>query len=137
MAKIEILRERLGASFDGDHYEVNTNRPFEGYETGDLICKVHPFFDIPLSLEIAIRKSGKIIFRGWNWDSQYNGYLQTYETPDKFTPTPEQTDTVNGLFSGRIKFEGLEIAVGATVQDICPIDVDLEEKLTGEKIFLN
>jgi hypothetical protein len=53
-----------------------------------------------------------------------------------FVPTAEQIDTVNGLFSGRIKFEGLKIAVGGTVQRICPIDLQREEKLTGKKIYL-
>ena len=53
-----------------------------------------------------------------------------------FTPTEAQADTVNGLFSGRIKFEGLKLAVGSTLQRICPIDLQREEKLIGEKIYL-
>ena len=45
-------------------------------------------------------------------------------------------DTVNGLFSGRILFEGVKIAVGKSVLDICPVDVEREERLIGKKIYL-
>ena len=136
MAKIAIISEGLGSPFKGDKYEVDTSRPFGGYEAGDLMCHVQPFFGVPLTLYMAIRKNGDLIFRSWTWSDVGNCYLHTDEKPDKFTATPEQIDTVNGLFSGRILFEGLKIAVGATVQDICPIDVKHEEELTGNKIFL-
>ena len=51
--------------------------------------------------------------------------------------TQAQINTVNGLFSGRIRWEGLKLAIGASVQKICPIDVKMEEVRTGEKIYLS
>ena len=135
MAKIEIINEDYGAPFTGEKYEVDTSRRFGGYQDGDLICYINPFFGVPLTLYIAVRINGDLIFRSWEWSDRGTNYLQTSETPDKFAATTEQIDTVNGLFSGRIKFDGLKLAVGATVQEICPIDVEREEKITGEKIY--
>ena len=102
MAKIIIPTEN-------GNIEIDTNRKFEGYEEGDIICYAAPFFGIPLVLEIAIRRNGNIIFRKWFFDSTStaNKYLHFYGTQNDFEsikPTGEQIDTVNGLFSGRIKF---------------------------------
>jgi len=149
--RIAVLKE-FGSPFEGEQYEVDLTRQFGGYERGDLICSVCPFGAtyLPLELEIAIRMDGSLIFRAWNFVKNMNYYLHTREISMKehdkvkeerphiipFVPTIEQIDTVNGLFSGRIKFEGLKIAVGGTVQDICPIDVKREEMLTGKKIYL-
>lgn len=140
MAIITLHNIELDGLTEGD-YTIDTSRKFDGYQADDLICYVNPFFAIPLRLEIAIRTDGSIIFRRWAWGPG-NNYLHTNEksanetllTP--FVPTQAQIDTVNGLFSGRIKFEGLKLAVGASVQKICPIDVRREEKLTGNKIYL-
>lgn len=44
--------------------------------------------------------------------------------------------TINGLFSGRIKFEGLELAIGKTVLDLAPLDKQTEEQKCGHKIYL-
>lgn len=125
--------------FSGDQYVVDLDRRFEGYQRGDLICNVCPFGPnpkFPLQLEIAIRADGSLAFRNWSFTAgSSDQYMHTCE-PDTFVPTAEQIDTVNGLFSGRIKFDGLKIAVGATVQKICPIDVAAEEKKIGEKIYL-
>lgn len=121
-----------------DGYEVDTNRKFEDYKKGDLICFVAPFFGIPLTLEFSVRANGTIAFRKWDWNrKESNSYLHTDENPETFIATEQQIDTVSGLFSGRIKFDGLKIAVGGTVQDICPVDVKKEEKLIGKKIYLN
>lgn len=157
MAKIAILRDEIGEPpFEGDKYEIDLSREFGGYEPGDLICSVNPFFGVPLTLQIAIRKNGDLVFRSWSWDLNrlWSIYLHTDEKGVKqweaknggkenainiskpFIPTEEQIDTVNGLFSGRIKFEGLKLAVGGTVQEICPIDVEKEERLLGKKIYL-
>ena len=144
--QIKILKYPY-ACFDGDEYTVDLERKMDPYTPGDLICYVSPFaLDFPLRLEIAIRADGSIAFRAWAFTAKANGYLHTTERPAKecegeayatpFIPTAEQTDTVNGLFSGRIKFEGLKLAVGATVQRICPIDVKREEELVGHKIYL-
>lgn len=124
-------------TFQGDQYIIDLDRESDPYEVGDLSCFVDPFSGYPIRLYVAISVNGALKFGGWEFLEGGNTYLHTYETPDKFKATQEQIDTVNGLFSGRIRFEGLKIAVGATVQSVCPIDVEKEEKLTGEKIFLN
>lgn len=145
--KIKIVKD-LYACFAGDEYTVDLDRRMEAYIPGDLICYIYPFApDLPLRLEIAIRADGSIAFRSWSFAARANNcYLHTaersaaecegeaYGTP--FIPTDAQVDTVNGLFSGRIKFEGLKLAVGASVQHICPIDVKREENLVGHPIYL-
>lgn len=132
-----MTKQDLIKMLDGyDDDEVDIGRKFEGYQPGDLICHVRPFFDIPLRLEIAIRANGEIVFRSWEFSDKANTYLHTYEKPDRFTATEEQKETIAGLFSGRIKFEGLKLPVGATVQAICPIDVEAEEQRIGKKIYL-
>lgn len=134
--KIAIQKDKYGNDiFEGDEYIVDLDRRFEGYKAGDLICKIAPWSPkMPLALEIAIRADGSIGFRSWDF-SGGNGYLHTNET-SAFEPTAEQIDTVNGLWSGRIKYEGLKLAVGASLQDVCPIAVVEEELLIGEKIYL-
>ena len=145
--KIKILKDNLTICFDGDEYTIDLDRKMESYKPGDLICHICPFApSMPLRLSIAIRAEGSVAFRSWTFTDNVNGYLHTYEHSAKqcegntfltpFIPTPEQIDTVGGLFSGRIKFEGLKLAVGASVQDICPIDMRREEDLTGRKIYL-
>ena len=145
--KIKILKERNTICFDEEEYTVDLDRRMDPYTPGDLICYVSPFFPgIPLRLTIAIRADGSLAFRSWTFPDGGNNYLHTFERPasacrenscfSPFTPTADQIDTVNGLFSGRIKFEGLKLAVGGSMQDICPIDVNREEKLIGKKIYL-
>lgn len=145
--KIAILKE-ISSPFNSDQYVVDLSRKFQGYEPGDLICNCNPFIGIPLRLNIAIRKNGELIFRGWEWHEGGSCYLHTNEISEKeyresgkeyskpFIPTKEQIDTVNGLFSGRITFEDLKLAPGASLQKICPINVKREEELIGKKIYL-
>lgn len=145
--KIAVLKDSCGI-FEGDQYVVDLDRRFEGYESGDLKCYCTPFIGLPLRLEIAIRKNGELIFRAWEWFKAENYYLQTDEISEKefnehhdawmepFIPTEEQIDTVNGLFSGRITFDGLKLAPGASLQKICPINAQREEELIGKKIYL-
>lgn len=145
--KIAILNEG-SSKFKGEQYVVDLSRKFQGYESGDLKCDCNPFIGIPLRLKIAIRKNGELIFRGWEWHEGGYLHLHTNEISEKeyresgneykkpFVPTKEQIDTVNGLFSGRITFEGLELAPGASLQKICPINVKREEELIGKKIYL-
>ena len=131
------IKKEWSSCFNGDEYLVDLDRKFEGYKEGDLICYCAPFFGIPLVLDIAIRRDGSLIFRGWTWTQERgNSYLHTDEKPGIFYSTQEQKETVAGLFSGRIRFEGLKLAVGATVQKVCPIDVKAEEERVGEKIYL-
>lgn len=137
--KIRIQQEpfaTIECGFDGEFYEVDVSRKMEPYTPGDLIAYVDPFFGIPLRLYFAIRSNGTMAFRAWEISNGQCTYVHTTETQDHFTATPEQIDTVNGLFSRRLTFEGLYLAPGKTLQDICPIDVAREESITGEKIYL-
>ena len=148
--KLAIKREESDWTlpFEGDEYVIDLKRKFEGYEKGDIICHVFPFPSMGIRLEIAIRVDGSLVFRGWSMPGGAgNPYLHTTEMNEEDAknknlgflavhPSEQQIDTVNGLFSGRIKFEGLKLAVGASLQKICPIDVKQEEKLTGKKIYL-
>lgn len=142
--KITIHNESI---LGNTNYAVDLSRRFEGHEPGDLICYASPWLysGIPLRLEIAIRKNGDLAFRSWDFCNDGDPRLQTnakcasdiandFERP--FVPTQEQIDTVNGLFSGRIAFDGLKLAPGATLQKICPIDVAAEEARIGKKIYL-
>lgn len=145
--KIAILRDS-NSIFEEEQYIVDLNRKFDRHEHGNLKCYCNPFVEIPLKLNISIRKNGDIIFQGWEWTDKGYCYLQTDEISEKdfnkqpvswrkpFVPTEEQIDTVNGLFSGRITFEGLRLDPGSSLQKICPINVKREEKLTGQKIYL-
>ena len=148
--KISVKKEEYGSNpFAGDEYVIDLGRRFEGYEPGDLVCRVDPFFiNLPLTLEIAIRRDGSFVFRSWKFHGRLgtpelqtsekaegDPELESWETP--FVATPEQIDTVSGLFSGRIRFEGLRLDPGVTVQKICPIDVKKEEERIGKHIYLN
>lgn len=136
------------SNFDGDEYIIDLDRPMDDYAPGDLICYVVPWGvcdKFPLTLELAIASDGHLKFRSWRWNGQGNSYLHTDEiaTPDPekpwkspFTATPEQADTIGGLFSGRITFEGLRLNPGRTLQRIAPIDLEREEALIGKKIYL-
>lgn len=146
MYKVAIKKDlRPDWTFEGEEYVIDFDRKFEGYQSGDLICVTAPFFGIPVTLEIAIRKNGEIAFRSWTWNGGGNDYLHTTEVAAGreqnalqigFVPTQEQIDTVNGLFSGRIKFDGLKLKPGKTLLDICPIDISHEEALVHHKIYL-
>lgn len=138
--KIAIKKSQYGGDiFEGDEYIVDLDRKFEKYKEGDLICQIAPWSPkMPLTLEIAIRADGSIAFRGWEFNAGGNMYLHTYENSpfSDFAPTQEQIDTVSGLWSGRIKYEGLRLSVGASLQTICPINAGKEEQAIGEKIYL-
>lgn len=141
MAKITI-HDEIPYRFGGGEYTLDTSRQFEGYQPNDLICFCCPFFDIPLRLEIAIRDDGSLAFRGWDWSGRGNSYLHTAKIPAPgtavnpgFAPSAAQVDTVAGLFSGRIRFEGLRLAPGKTLQAICPIDLAAEEARCGKTIY--
>lgn len=146
--KIKVVKDPYSCNcFEGEEYTVDLDRKIGEHTPGDLVCYVSPFgYSLPLELRISIRADGSIAFRSWAFTKTANPYLQTMEKSAEalkgdlfsqpFTPTPEQIDTVNGLFSGRIKFEGLKLAVGQSVQLICPVDVRREEELTGRTIYL-
>lgn len=132
--KISVKKEMF-SKFETEEYIVDLDRVFEGYKEGDIIIYGNPFDctgKLPLKLELAVRIDGSIIFRAWEWNCT-NSYFQT---SDCCEPTQAQIDTINGLFSGRIKWEGLKLAIGKSIQDICPIDLSAEETKISKKIFL-
>lgn len=106
---------------------------------GDLNIHGGAFGLLPIEMNLAIRMDGEIVFKGWEFHNTgfYALYFHTSQKPEDIIPTEEQVDTVNALWSGRKTFEGLKLSIGATVQEICPIDVDKEEKLLHKKIWLN
>jgi len=106
------------------------------YVPGGMICDICPFFDVPLQLSICICPDGDILHRGWHWVNTRNPYLHTISEKENVTVTKEMEKTIAGLFSGRIKFKNIKLAVGATVQEICPIDIKKEEQRTGQTIYL-
>ena len=120
--------------------EINVRQNYMGkvYEIGSMLCRVAPWDSsgCPLTLDIAITPTGEILFRGWDWAGDANHYLHSYSKPSDIEETQAMKDTVNALFSGRIKVEGIKIAVGGSVQEICPIDLKKEEELAGKKIYL-
>src|SRR3989304_5823407 len=137
--KLTVVDQYFGdTNIDTDHKDKNPCGP-----QGSMECHVHPVFGLPLVLEILITPNGKIIHRGYEWDDSRgntNTYLHVSEHSEliwgKINPTKEMAKTLAGLFSGRIKINGLKIAVGATPQKLCPIDLEEEEKQIGKKIYL-
>lgn len=120
--------------------EVDTfRRDSEVYVPGGMICEIAPWQSsgCPLTMGICICPDGRILFRGWNWNGSANCYLHTRSKPSEVQVTEKMAETVAGLFSGRILVEGIRVPVGATVQEICPIDVAAEEMRIGRKIYLN
>lgn len=130
------VKHQLGSPFDAEEYCLDLSRRFGGYEEGDLIIRGTPLVPMPLELELGIRRDGHLIFRGWHWREGTNPYFQVPNFQRDLQPTDAQRNTVAGLFSGRIQFEGLTIAIGGTTQIICPIDRAREEARLGRTIFL-
>ena len=138
--KITVHKDFIGndVTIDTDRRDKDVCGP-----QGSMECVVHPVFGLPLELEILITPDGKIIHRGYEWGNsggKGNTYLHVAEHSEliwgKVTPTPEMAETLAGLFSGRIKIDGIKIAVGASPQKICPIALEEEEKRINKTIFL-
>ena len=136
MAKIMIDKDGQRC-FEGEQYSIDLLRQAEGgREEGDIVCYTHPFNGVPLELEIAIRRTGEIIFRKWVFVAYYAG--DCYEVHEnkkqrhfmRMKATQEQRDTVSGLLSGRIIFEGLKLLPGTTLQEVCPVDSEREQNIT-------
>jgi hypothetical protein len=121
-------------------HEINMGKIYgaEMYRKGGMICYVAPWESsgCPITLEICICSDGTILKRSWDWDGDANHYLHTKASKKDITVTPEMTDAVSGLFSGRILIDGVKISVGASVQEICPVDIKSEEAKTGNKIYI-
>lgn len=109
------------------------------YKKGAMICFVAPWSSsgCPLTLSISICPDGSILHRGWSWtDDRACNYLHTTAKAEDVEVTSEMKETLAGLWSGRIKVDGIKIAVGATPQRICPINLKDEEKRAGKQLFV-
>lgn len=121
----------------GQWFEIDLTRISEKpYEKGSLIIYGTPFWGIPLELELGITPAGEILFRHWKFVDYLSNYFQTDCEEVDVNVTPEMQATLSGLFSKRITFEGIKIAIGATPQKICPLDLTGEEIRSGKKIYL-
>lgn len=118
---------------------IDTNRrDKEQYQPGAMIASVAPWSTsgCPLTLEIAICPDGTILHRGWSWCNNANAYLHTHANAHDVTVTQAMAETLAGLWSGRLKIDGIKIAVGASCQRICPINLTDEETKSGHAIYL-
>jgi hypothetical protein len=109
------------------------------YRRGGMICTAAPWESsgCPITLNICICPDGESLHRGWEWSGDSNTYLHSITKAEAVEVTQEMQNTISGLFSGRILVDGVKIAVGSSVQQICPIDHEKEESLIGRKIYLN
>ena len=136
---ISVKKDKCFAIFDEEEHIIDLNRSFDGYKQGDIIIYGTPFDctgKFPLQLELGLRTDGSIAFRRWRFIKDSNSYFQCSPSPHDAPPTPEQMEVVNGLWSGRYKWEGLKISIGKSIRDLCPIDLKKEEALIGKKIYL-
>lgn len=133
-------------------FEVDvTRRADPGYaeDMNRIPCFCGPFHGIPLQLQLFIMSDGSLKFRSWTWkghDPLYNNcYLHVDEDEltywgikKEFHPTQAQKETVAGLISGRITWEGLKLAPGHTLQKVVGglslEDIEAEEGRIGKKM---
>ena len=119
-------------------YEVDFGRTERPRESGELTMVNTPFFGVKIELCLSIRPNGDIKFNRWRFVDYENQYLHVvHGTENDVKPTAAMQESLSGLLSGRLNFEGIHLPVGGTPQDICNIDISKEEKLTGKKIYLN
>ena len=124
--KLAFFKEDHGPLFEEEQYVIDVNRPIEGKESGDLVCYCTPF-RAPLRLEFAIRADGSLSFRSWRFvePNKLNPNLHTdeYSVAEAgskgFVPTDAQLHAINELRIGRLRFEGLRLTVGSTLQGFC------------------
>lgn len=134
---VKIASDERNRPFTGMEYEFDMLRPPQPYQYGSIVLCGSPFTRMGLytMLTLAIQPDGSIVFRGWKevqyLASEYFGLGAYYS--EAFTPTQNQRDTMDGLFSGRIRWEGLRILIGMMPQKICPINIEAEEKRWGKK----
>jgi hypothetical protein len=137
----------MKVTFDGigEKHEVDLDSKSKTmYVKWSLLCSFAPFIieGIPLVLNMAITPQGDILKRGFNWKGNASYYLElsrdiSSDLLNSFEVTPRMKETVEGLFSGRIKFMDFNVPVGKTVQRaVGGISLEDEEKRLGKKIFL-
>lgn len=131
--RLSLYRESLeNAPFDGDDYEIDPNRKADAIPQRSIFLYGCPFAEMgfPVVLRLAIAPDGTILFNGWDFCGGGCLYFhaEKWSLPNylRDKPTENQAETIAGLFSGRIKWDGLRLLIGATLQEICPIDLDAE-----------
>lgn len=137
---IRIKSDEENRPFTEMEYEFDMTRPVEPYQPVSIVLCGCPFARMGLytMLTLAIQPDGSIAFRGWKEEkyciAEYFSLGAFYS--EAFSPTQSQRDTMAGLFSGRIRWEGLRILIGMMPQKICPIDIEAEEKRLGKKAII-
>jgi hypothetical protein len=106
-----------------------------------LLCaKLWDIEGLNVTLQVAIGTDG-CLKHAWTFEpKRANGYLHLdpdYEEHNKcIRITDGMMETIEGLFSGRIKIDGLHIPVGASAQ-LRKLDIEAEQKRSGHPIFLS
>lgn len=142
-------RRRGLGPFEGDEYVIDFHRKREGdFDRGSIRCFVAPWSnDGPLfTLKFDIRRDGSMQFFTWEYsNTEANNYLHAdwdaqYDHKNgRLVATPAQKETVLGLWSGRLRFEGLNLPVGRTLMEVAGLlreDFAAEEARCGHKILL-
>lgn len=134
---VKIKSDEKDRPFTEMEYEFDMTRPAEPRNPESIVLSGSPFTKMGLNtlLTLAIQPDGSIAFRGWKEEkycvAEYFSLDAIYS--ESFSPTQKQRDTMAGLFSGRIRWEGLRILIGMMPQKICPINIKAEEKRWGRK----
>lgn len=130
--QIHIQTDDPKAPFSGREYIINPQRPAEPYTPLSLMIYGNPFANIGLGvlLGLAIHTDGTILFRGWELNQHATSpyFYPTKDCPQSMQLTQKQKDTVAGLFSGRILFEGLRLLIGSQIQQLCPVNIEAEAR---------
>ena len=151
--KIGIKADGIGIGgsriFEGDEYVIDFGREREGeIDTGAIRCTIAPWStqSYLMTLTIDIRRDGSMQFISWeyaNMEAVY--YLQAAwltrrdHKEGRLVATTAQKETVLGLVSGRLRFEGMKLPVGKTVMEVAGLSVEdfaAEEARCGRKIVL-
>lgn len=141
-------RHGLGP-FEGDEYVIDFCRKREGdYDRGSIRCIIAPWMLVEpnMTLTFDIRRDGSMQFFSWEYvNREANNYLHAdwltqYDHKNgRLVATPAQKETVLGLWSGRLRFEGLKLPVGRTLMEVAGLlreDFAAEEARCGHKILL-
>ncbi len=127
-------------------YTVDTERRPDPGRTRDAIpCLCQPFHGIPLTLKLNIEPSGVLLFHSWEWNDGGTSYLHTriiepeyWDYRPHFQATPQQRETVAGLLSRRLTWEGLPLHPGLSLERAVALseaDIAAEEKRQGRKMY--
>jgi hypothetical protein len=104
-----------------------------------LVCKPWDIDNLNIYLKIAIDTEGRLTYVWTTESSEANHYLHLdctyFKENNKVEKTDAMMETIEGLFSGRIKIDNYKVAVGGTAQ-VKPLNLEREEEKIGKQIFL-